>query len=478
MKAITLKFIAKLLLSLLPLLFTNCTNEVTVELTANDTATGLSICAKKGLFTDSEAIQTRLSTSNNYLTTFTEGDQIGITIINSSGSVDYEYNNICYTYQSATKQWVTKGSNPPIYNDATVTYIAYYPYDEKMNSKLTSSDIINSFIPQANQSTLEGHNLSDLMTATGVLNSTAQTLTFNFVHQMSLYEFHLTGKTYKTTTNNYEYSIPLENGKGTISATVDGIETVLYYNSDNDVYRLLAKPNASVNYTASITSAGTTYKAINQPLTSLSVSGIYKRYKIRCGSPENRDLKVCDRYYLDGSILPIDFAYFNPTNNPCIGVIFQVGEAYYENASNYDGKLAYSYINGYVMALGVYGSGNYGNFTAGDENSGYQNTKNIHNAAINSGSGKVNGVIESAYQYESVYPTRKGTSGWYIPAKNQMSSMYGNRTQLGNSVGKSIFPSYTGTSTASGSKWWVAGENRLYTTPQINAAAPVPAFTF
>lgn len=478
MKITTSQLTAKILFVLLFPLLTACTDEVTTA----ESTTYLSICATKGQFTDSGGASTRLSTGTDYISTFTDGDQIGVTMI-KNGAVIYKNDNICYTYEAATGKWVTTGKNPPVYYDADATYIAYYPYDASMNGKLTTDAIIQDFAPSTDQSTPEGYNRSDLMVAQGVIVQAAQTLTFSFTrHEMVLCEFHLAGESYQTS-NGYVYSRPVEDGQGQVSANVDGTEIKCYQAFSNRA-RLLIKPTASaVSLNITIVSNGKTYNIANQALEKLpTVKGTYKQYNIRCDVTGNRNFSQGDRFHSDGCILPYyaDAYRVNPTGNPCIGVMLQVGAGWGESVATYGGKLTNSYINGYVIALES-SSRTYSSNYSGDGSSGYTNTTIMHNRTVNEGAIK-NPVAEYPYEYEKTTPAPKESSGWYSPANSQMSTIRDRRNNalFRKSNGNYIIPGgYMGSSTGDGSRWRVAGDwDGFFSTYHGNGATIHPLFTF
>lgn len=478
MKIATSLLIMKILFVLLLPFLTACADKITTE----EPPTCLSICAIKGAFTDSDGVTTRLSTGTDYISTFTDGDQIGVTMI-KNGVVMYENDNICYTYEAATKKWITTGKNPPVYYDAGATYIAYYPYDASMNGKLSTDAIIQNFNPPTDQSTLKGYNRSDLMVAQGIIEPSTKTLTFNFTqHEMVLYEFHLAGESYQTS-NGYVYSRPVEDGQGKVTANVDGTEIKCYQAFSNRA-RLLVKPTASaVSINITIVSNRKTYNITNQTLEKLpTVKGTYKQYNIRCDVTGNRNFAQGDRFHSDGCILPYyaDAYKVNPIGNPCIGVILQVGASWGESVATYGDKLKNSYINGYVIAF-ENSSRTYSSNYSGDWNSGYINTTTMHNKTVNEGAIK-NPVAEYPYEYGKTTPAPKESSGWYSPARNQMSFIRDrkNNTLFRKSNGNYIITGgYMGSSTGDANNWQVAGDwDGHFSTAHRNGATIHPLFTF
>ena len=165
---------------------------------------------------------------NGYQTSFTDGDQIGIFSLQTSGNTLLG-NNVPYEYNSTTSSWqpVNAGTQVSVYSSG-VTYYAYYPYNANMNGKKSIAEITTAFTLPTDQSTPAGYDSADLMTATGTLNG--NTLNLPFIHAMSLIEIEIDEKS-----NSSEVYDPAPVFHGGITP----------WKMSDELYRYLVKPGAS-----------------------------------------------------------------------------------------------------------------------------------------------------------------------------------------------------------------------------------------
>lgn len=133
---------------------------------------------------------TRLS-NTGYLVSFEAGDAIGVTGIDANGNILNICNNVRFKYESASVEnglvwasFVNDRGYDFVERVEGATYFAYYPYDPQWNGK-TLEYIIEHFDVQANQSTKENFNKSDLMTPTAAIAPSNTELRFTMYHQMS-----------------------------------------------------------------------------------------------------------------------------------------------------------------------------------------------------------------------------------------------------------------------------------------------------
>lgn len=144
--------------------------------------------------TDTGIISNEPSTrteDTGFVTTFTQGDQIGLFAVKGDAILD-EINNMPFTFNGSS--WSGK---PILYDDrlAGVTFYAYYPYQPEMTGK---TDLIGDdfFAPLAagwelttEQSDQKAYAKQDLMTsnATALIGENGNySLSFQLTHRMSL----------------------------------------------------------------------------------------------------------------------------------------------------------------------------------------------------------------------------------------------------------------------------------------------------
>lgn len=142
--------------------------------------------------------------------------------------------------------------------------------------------------------------------------------------------------------------------------------------------------------------------------------------------------EVGDYYYADGTWSPV---YTSTGSSACIGIVFKVGAAQGDVASNYDSRLTDG-IHGYVVALtdALTYAGEWG--ARGTD----ENNESLPNASSNTDM-KYNGYAQTKYildthsadltSYEAFsavkdYATAapNNSSGWYLPSMKQLSDVW------------------------------------------------------
>ena len=186
--------------------------------------------------------QTRITEggTGGYTTSFSDGDQIGITVVKGGNIVD-GMDNVPFTYNQSTGKWTAaSGKNLFFYDDAQ--YIAYYPHSTDMNGKKTIDEIVEAFTPKEDQSDFAtGYSKSCLMTATGTANATTKKLQLTFAHQMAMLELQ-----FKQTLNGVEAAVMADAGS-TLNVTSGGKNYTFNTQSTDKRYRMMLKPGTTVN---------------------------------------------------------------------------------------------------------------------------------------------------------------------------------------------------------------------------------------
>lgn len=279
-----------------------------------------------------------------YTTTFTDGDAIGIYIIDENNAAVKR--NLKATKSGET--WTVNG----LYYYEGADYIAYFPYDENMSGAdiKSDADIVTYFDNKftKDQSSVENYYACDLMTAKVEAENVVAngTVAFNFSHARGMMEFVIPTYLYKTSNDEgaYTYSAPL-------GLEIKIGEEVYNPRSMGDcVYRCIVKPStadATLNFSGKFTDAKDN-KPVNFSKTGIELAAnSCKTYNVTyTGAPSTtptvRPIEVGDYLYSDGSICPNNF---EPTSTGCIGVIFSL-------AINGEKTLAGNYCkHGYVLSL-------------------------------------------------------------------------------------------------------------------------------
>lgn len=374
---------------------------------------------------------------NNYITRFEEGDKMGVYAFTDDGTVMCRNLPMTYTVDG---KWA---SDSPLYFYKNATYIAYSPYNANIsNVELTSenavSAITNYFVTTVFTDASKTYAECDLMTASATTDNNlpeadASAITFNFTHAMSMVEFIIPVKNYKSPTTGYEYSGPVfdvklqkQEGAG---AKVDVTALAL----GKGVYRSLLAPVAADVADKDMTfhgemmvGDGTQPVYFSTQTAFKPEAGKYKKVTVSyTNSPdpavEERDLKVGDYYYSDGGIVPGD-AVTIPQKN-LVGIVFNVGTSVNDQARGWN--------NGYVMAIKAVGSrwswnngpttGKYpaidtdeGKKAFAENMDGFDLTEQLKN---NDNTKDIT-ILETLSNFEPKLIANK-TSGWYIPSPGQ-----------------------------------------------------------
>lgn len=388
----------------------------------------------------------RVSETEDYTTTFEEGDAIGVFVVRDGEVV---ISNMKMTLGTDGTTWAGEnGAKLYYYKDAD--YIAYSPYTEGLS--VTSSDeIVNYFTKKlegtTGQSTLAEYQAADLMTASvpATQVTRGQNITFNFAHQMSMIEIKVPIRAYKTSGENpYEYSAPLGlsvkvgNQEG-FSLCTFGKETV--EGVTKGIYRCIVAPSKTTlnvegefqDGSVPVYFPATGGAALSVTPEAGKYKGIDVNYTYAPYSAE-RDLQVGDYYYADGSICPGDME--NIPSNGCVGVIFStetsttdanLGWSHGYVVSLFDTddintRYSWSTVNEDVPNLKLYEKSVESLTNAFGDYDGYSATQAI--LGVQSYSSAAYAAVNAAVTYGKEIPT--SASGWYLPSIGQVSLIINN----------------------------------------------------
>ena len=144
-------------------------------------------------------VSTRASVNNGIYTTFAEGDDLGVFVVDKDGN--FVANNLRYVVAKTGNAYPVDGSGnvvtSKIYYDSEYKYFAYAPYDAQYTECKSVDDIKKIYTSAfntkyADQSTLEKYCAADLLVCDKP-EWTAPRMRFSFTHAMSLLQVFYNG---------------------------------------------------------------------------------------------------------------------------------------------------------------------------------------------------------------------------------------------------------------------------------------------
>ena len=144
-------------------------------------------------------VSTRASVNNGIYTTFAEGDDLGVFVVDKSGKI--VANNLRYVVAKTGNAYPVDGSGnvvtSKIYYDSEYKYFAYAPYDAQYTECKSVDDIKKKYTSvfndrYADQSTPEKYCAADLLVCDKP-EWTAPRMRFSFTHAMSLLQVFYNG---------------------------------------------------------------------------------------------------------------------------------------------------------------------------------------------------------------------------------------------------------------------------------------------
>ena len=406
--------------------------------------------------------QTRAQ-ERGYRTVFTEGDRIGLYVV-KDGTLEVE--NLCLTLQGG-KWTLPAGTSQLLYSPGR-SYHAYYPYrkDGDLNGRVLPGDedffkvVVYYWLVENNQNTYAQYTASDLMTARGVYSN--HTLSFAMEHRMSLLILQVpaTKYTYTEKIDGQEISKSYYRYTAVISKNSCWQENPctarLLVNTKNPV---VSRPGPyEYYYKGNRETFNFDYSQLNlQP-------GKYTVHKVgdnEAGKEEFRSLKAGDYYMQDGSILPEDeiSKLSRDERKSCLGVVFWVGEIegiHWTQTGRLKGDRLLmrdhpECVHGMVVAMHdtpqkekwAAGKGetesayawadSFNDFTPGeqadweeirksDTDFGYCKSRlmALYGSRHNDTTFPVYNAIAT---YAGEHPAPAGSSGWFLPGKNELATL-------------------------------------------------------
>lgn len=407
--------------------------------------------------------QTRAQ-ERGYSTVFTEGDCIGLYVV-KDGTL--EVKNLCLTLQGG--KWTLPAGASQLFYSPDKSYHAYYPYrkDGDLNGKVLPGDedffksVVQLWFVNPDQSTYAQYTASDLMTARGVYNN--HTLSFAMEHRMSLLILQVpaTKYTYTEKIDGQEISKSYYRYTAVISEN-------LYWQENPYTARLLVNTKS-----LALLDPGPykyyydgTEETFNFKYPQLKLQpGKYTVHQVDDSKVTEvfRSLKAGDYYMQDGSILPGDEdvkPFRDELRKSCLGVVFWVGEIEgmhwtRTGASAGDRLLMRDHpecVHGMVVAMrdassqevkwatgkgateGIYEwAESFKDFTSGEQ----ADWEEIQKSDLSFGycssrlmalygsrnSDTTFPVYDAIATYATARPAPTGSSGWFLPGKNELATL-------------------------------------------------------
>ena len=407
--------------------------------------------------------QTRAQ-ERGYRTAFTEGDRIGLYVV-MDGTLEVE--NLCLTLQGG-KWTLPAGTSQLLYSPGR-SYHAYYPYqdDRDLNDRVSPGDedffksVVYDWHVKTNQSTYAQYTASDLMTARGVYNN--RTLSFAMEHRMSLFILQVpaTKYTYIEKIDSREISKSYYRYTAVISENS-------YWQENPCTARLLVNTKS-----LALLDPGSykyyydgTQETFNFDYSQLNLQpGKYTVHQVDDSKVTEvfRSLKAGDYYMQDGSILPGDEdvkPFRDELRKSCLGVVFWVGEIegmHWTRTGDKAGDRLLmrdhpECVHGMVVAMrdassqevkwatgkgateGIYEwAESFKDFTSGEQ----ADWEEIQKSDLSFGycssrlmalygsrnSDTTFPVYDAIATYATARPAPTGSSGWFLPGKNELATL-------------------------------------------------------
>ncbi|RHI31883.1 hypothetical protein DW169_14960 [Bacteroides intestinalis] len=407
--------------------------------------------------------QTRAQ-ERGYSTVFTEGDCIGLYVV-KDGTL--EVKNLCLTLQGG--KWTLPAGASQLLYSPDKSYHAYYPYqnDSDMNGKVSPGDedffkyVVDEWPVNPDQSTYAQYTASDLMTARGMYNN--HTLSFAMEHRMSLLILQVPATKY-----NYTEKIDGREISKSYYRYTAVISENSYWQENPCTARLLLNTTDPTHLNPGPYKYyyNGTKETFNLKYSQLKLQpGKYTVHTLDDSkvTEEFRSLKAGDYYMQDGSILPGDEVSNlsrDELRKSCLGVVFWVGEIegihWTQTGRKKGDRLLMrdhpECVHGMVVAMrdassqevkwatgkgateGIYEwAESFKDFTSGEQ----ADWEEIQKSDLSFGycssrlmvlygsrnSDTTFPVYDAIATYATARPAPTGSSGWFLPGKNELATL-------------------------------------------------------
>ncbi|WP_418697586.1 fimbrillin family protein [Bacteroides sp.] len=322
-----------------------------------------------GDFVTDGALDTR-ATDNGSVTTFGDGERIGIIAVDASGNILRK--NTPYKYTSSSNTWtLDESTGGDYYYDSKATYIAYYPYSDgdAANAATSVADLKVIFSPKENQSQKEDYRASDLMVWISQTPS-SKNLNVILTHAYASVSLYRTAKYTLDSNSGITEPVTIVSELSNVAIVVDGKNYTPYKAEDNSYRYILPATLTNGGVGCYYTSGGSTYYgALTVGQTPTPNTRYTYTEAIDDGTYTLDKAQKGDFYCMtaggEGFLIPKELSDLitNTDNNiTCIGIVFKAGVGAEDDIKNYksdesgesgknNGINGLSAIHGYAVAL-------------------------------------------------------------------------------------------------------------------------------
>ncbi len=449
--------------------------ELRIEVSASDFATTR---GDAGSSNGSNNTATR-ATDNGNITSFENGDCIGIIVLDGSGNmlsdnIPYKYNGNAWSFDATNSEGKTS-----IYYDnkaVNLTYLAYFPYSKEANGVTDIAGLKEKFPPQYDQRTKAAYRASDLLVWSKTFSGTpSKTLAIAFTHAYASLSL---SPSIKCKINGAETSY-VPSSVSDASFTI-GTEPLLAYRADDGSHRIIVSPQTTD--ARWLCAYGGAMHSGTMGSTELSANTRHTLAPtlLDIGTYTLADAQVGDFYCRatdngTGYLVPGDAVSIIDLSSSCVGLVFYVGHHSDDKTDYSTTNIGQKLCHGYVMALTDVNTGSsdrlkweyrsgdnkydqqVGASTSKSDWNGYSNTQAIKQyVADSSGAWAITdfpaangcllyGTDQSLYGWQTAYAAPTNSSGWFLPSAGQLSYLYQNRSDLATRIqalGRKLDSSY------------------------------------
>lgn len=380
---------------------------------------------------------TRATTNEAYVTSFSDGDQIGLFAVKNNAVVP-GINNVCITYEN--EEWIFL--TPVTYDSSLdgVVYYAYYPYEASVTINPSAADpladLVSNWTIADDLSDADVYSKNDLLTASAyaALEGETYTITLPMHHRMGMVSVMLPATTYEFTNAGMSDYTAYTTGDSFTLAMGGGAATAVtpYFEPLSGTYRMLVKPVTPC--TLAGTFKGRSYSI---ELAGGVEAGTYEPYTIDGGATTVEfTLALGDYFCADGKLVS-GSSVIIPTN--AIGVVYRLGttDAIKADFPSADHALVYSIkrANDTPLVWGTSGMPTSGSwyseysiaYQSYGTTTGYEDTKEWQTIPS---TGWYNNMVTTLNGYSDDVSLPENTTGWYVPSSGECRTLISNKTLL------------------------------------------------